>query len=110
MAVARTAARMAPASLARDSKIHPDNGHLEHGLFSEAKPIELRSSSGYRHRARLHAGVEQQNAAHFLDRVGIALRRMAGLHDEFGLDRFDVSGGILDHAIIPLLDRPITLD
>ena len=54
--------------------------------------------------------VDAENAADLLDGVGIALRGMARLHDQLGFDRLDVRGGVLDHAIVSLLDRPVPLD
>ena len=35
---------------------------------------------------------------------------MARAHDQLGLDGRDVGGGVLDHAIVALLDRPVPFD
>src|SRR5262249_55611386 len=73
-------------------------------------PSRARSSSPGPRRAGLHAGVEQQDAPHLFDGVGVALGGVTRLHDQLGLDRLDVGGGVLDHTIVSLLDRPIPID
>ena len=40
-----------------------------------------------------------QNAPHFFDRLGMALRRVAGVHDFFGLDSFDMGALVSDNSI-----------
>jgi hypothetical protein len=54
--------------------------------------------------------VQPKDAPHLLDGDGIPLRRMARAHDQFRLDGCDVGGGVLDDAIVSLLDIPVPID
>src|SRR5690349_18694155 len=52
--------------------------------------------------------VNEQDAAHLLDRVWVRLRRVSGADDIFGIDAFEMRARILDDTIIAAFDRPVT--
>jgi hypothetical protein len=54
--------------------------------------------------------VQPKNAAYFFHCMRIALRGMVGLHDQLGLNRFDVGARVLHDAVVALLDRAIPRD
>src|SRR6516164_2812487 len=73
---------------------------------------------GARRRQRVVAGnpcadfgrVKQQDAAHFLDRVRVRLRRVTGTDDVFGIHTVEVRARIFDDTVVAALDRPIAFN
>ena len=51
--------------------------------------------------------MQQQDAAHFFDRVRVRLCRVSGADDVFGIDLIEMRARIFDDAVIAALDRPV---
>ena len=50
--------------------------------------------------------VDQQNAAHILDRVRVRLRRVSGTNDVFGIDAFEMRARIFDDTVVAASTGP----
>jgi hypothetical protein len=48
-----------------------------------------------------------EDTADLLDRLGRALRRVPGAHDQFGLDTVYMRALVLDDSVVTILDRTV---